>query len=71
MDEKEKIRKEVILELIIDKQYDCLKVNSNKQLKFDKYSIDDKQMLYLLKQYDIEKFNAYVNLLQQNNEEED
>ena len=60
---EEKIRKELINEIIIDKLFNCLKLTSKGTVKFDYYKISENEMTYLLKKYDEEKFNQYEEIL--------
>ena len=62
MEEKEIIKKQIIVELLIDKLYGCIELENGK-ITFDKYDINGKELLFLLKQYDNEKFDAICDLL--------
>lgn len=68
---QEKIKKEIISELIIDGLFQSLKKMSNGKIEVESYKIDEKNMTYLLKKYDSEKFEAYEEmLLKTDNEDE-
>ena len=67
----ELIRKSLISELIIDGLFNSLKKTSNGKIEVENYKIDEKNMTYLLKKYDAEKFEAYEKMLLTNDEEED
>lgn len=56
------IKKEVIKEIIFDILFNSL-VNEKGTIEFDRYNIDEKNMLYLLRKYDEEKFEEYKNML--------
>ena len=60
--EKESMRKEIIIDLFFDKLYRCLEVE-NQKVTFDRYSLNEKDMQFLLKKYDEEKYNAYCEML--------
>ena len=68
---QEKIKKEIISELILDGLFQSLKKMSNGKIEVENYKIDEKNMTYLLKKYDSEKFKAYEKmLLKTDNEDE-
>ena len=68
---QEKIKKEIISELIIDGLFQSLRKMSNGKIKVESYKIDEKNMTYLLKKYDPEKFKVYEKmLLKTDNEDE-
>lgn len=69
MDEDE-IRKYLIIDMIIDKMFDCLEIDclENKKIVFDRYNLNDKEMLYLLKKYDEKRFMMYEETLKQGEE---
>lgn len=58
MDEKEEIKKEIYLEMILENLYDCLEFNTKYEVidDFNIYDMSTNTMLYLLKNYDKEKF---------------
>lgn len=60
--EKENIKKEIIIELLLDKLYRCLEVE-NKKIGFDKYKVNEKDMQFLLEKYDKDKYDAYCEML--------
>lgn len=60
--EKENLKKEIIIELIIDKLFRCLEVEDG-IINFEKYNINREDMQFLLKKYDEEKYNAYCEML--------
>jgi len=66
--EKENIKKEILMELIVDKIYECLGVTSEGTIYFDKYDIDVKDVQHLLKKLDEERYNAYCEMLLNNKE---
>ena len=68
---QEKIKKEIISELIIDELFQSLKKTSNGKIEVESYNISEKNMTYLLKKYDPEKFKVYEKmLLKTDNEDE-
>lgn len=68
---QEKIKKEIISELIIDGLFQSLKKMSNGKIEVESYEINEKNMTYLLKKYDPEKFKVYEKmLLKTDNEDE-
>ena len=68
---KQKIKKEIvielIIELIIESLYNCLKVERG-IVSFDKYSINEKHMMFLLKNYDIERLRVEGRILRAEDE---
>lgn len=60
---EEKIRKDLINEIIIDKLFNCLKLTSKGTIKFDYYKISESEMTYLLKKFDAIKFKQYEEIL--------
>ena len=63
MEPKEEfIKKGLIIDMLIDKLYDCLVVEQGK-IDFSKYDLSSKDIMYLLKHYDSERFDAYSKLL--------
>lgn len=58
MENKEEIRKEIFLEMILDNLYDCLEFNSKEEAidDFNIYDMKSGIMFYLLKNYDKERF---------------
>ena len=65
--EKENIKKEIISDFIMDKLYNCLELDNGKII-FDRYNLSDKEMLYMLKKFDEEKFETYSEILKSNEE---
>ena len=65
---KEEIKKEIIIDLLIDKLFGCLEVENGK-VHFDKYDISSKEVLFLLEHYDKERYDAYCKLLLIKNED--
>lgn len=63
--EKENIKKEILLDLLIDKLFRCLEAEDGK-VSFEKYKIDSKDIDYLLKKLDGERYNAYCEMLLNN-----
>ena len=63
--EKESIKKEILIDLIVDKLYRCLEAEDGK-VNFEKYNIDSKDVQYLLKKLDEERYNAYCEMLLNN-----
>ena len=66
MEEKlfeERIRKDLINEIILDKLFNCLKLTSKGTVKFDYYKMSESEMTYLLKKFDAEKFKQYEEIL--------
>lgn len=59
---EEKIRKEIITDLIFEKLFRCLNVE-NKKVTFDKYKLNDEDMQYLLEKFNTEKYDAYCKML--------
>lgn len=60
---QEKIKKEIISELIIDELFQSLKKTSNGKIEVESYNISEKNMTYLLEKYDSEKFKVYEKML--------
>lgn len=60
---QEKIKKEIISELIIDELFQSLKKTSNGKIEVESYNISEKNMTYLLEKYDPEKFKVYEKML--------
>lgn len=58
MENKEEIRKEIYLDMILESLYDCLQFNSYYGVidDFNIYDMRTDTMLYLLKHYDKERF---------------
>lgn len=68
---QEKIKKEIISDLIIDGLFQSLKKTSNGKIEVESYNISEKNMTYLLEKYDPEKFKVYEKmLLKTDNEDE-
>ena len=67
----EVIRKEIIADLIIDGLFNSLKKMSSGKVEVEGYKIDEKNMTYLIKKYDPEKFAAYEKMLLNTDEEDD
>lgn len=61
--ERELMKKEILKELIFDRLYRCIEVGNDGTPAFDKYEINDEDMLYMLKQYDPEKYGVVVEVL--------
>lgn len=61
--ERELMKKEILKELIFDRLYRCIEVDSEGKVEFEKYGLDDEDMLYMLKQYDPEKYGVVVEVL--------
>lgn len=66
----EKIRKDIICEMIIDSLFNTLKQSSTKEdeIIISTYKIEEKQLTYLLEKYDKEKFEEYRKMLTNTNE---
>lgn len=62
---EEKIKKDVITEMIMDALFNALKVSSSKPDKiiFESYKIDEPNLTYLLEKYDKTRFDAYKEML--------
>ena len=60
--EETKIKQDIIIRLLIEKLYGCLEARDGKII-FDKYNIENKDLLFLLREYDNEKFMAYTKML--------
>ena len=60
---EEKIRKDLINEIIIDKLFNCLELSTKGTIKFDYHNISENEFTYLLKKYDEEKFKQYEEIL--------
>ena len=61
------MEKESIMDLILDKLFRCLEAEDGK-VSFEKYKIDSKDIDYLLKKLDGERYNAYCEMLLNNKE---
>ena len=48
--------------MLFDRLYRCIEI-VNDETKFDKYNLDNDDLLYMLRQYDPEKFDTYVEIL--------
>lgn len=68
---QEKIRKEIISELIIDGLFQSLKKMSNGKIEVESYNISEKNMTYLLKKYDTEKFKVFEKMLLKTDENDE
>ena len=60
--ERQEIKREIIKEMLFDRLYRCIEI-VNDEAKFDKYNLDNDDLLYMLRQYDPEKFDTYVEIL--------
>lgn len=69
--EEIKIKQEVVLNLLIEKLYDCLEVNHKGKIEFDNYDLKSKDVLFLLNQYDPIRFEAYCKFLLETNKKEE
>lgn len=67
---QEKIKKEIISELIIDGLFQSLIKMSNGKIEVENYKINEKNMTYLLEKYDPERFKAYEKMLLNTDEDE-
>ena len=67
---QEKIKKEIISELIIDGLFQSLKKTSSGKIEVESYNINEKNMTYLLKKYDTEKFKVFEKMLLKTEEDE-
>lgn len=68
---QEKIRKEIISELIIDGLFHSLKKTSNGKIEVESYNINEKNMTYLLEKYDSEKFKVFEKMLLKTDEDDE
>lgn len=68
---QEKIRKEIISELIIDGLFQSLKKTSNGKIEVESYNISEKNMTYLLEKYDPEKFKVFEKMLLKTDEDDE
>lgn len=68
---QEKIKKEIISELIIDELFQSLRKMSNGKIEVESYKINEKNMTYLLKKYDPEKFQVYEKMLLKSDDEDE
>lgn len=59
--ERELMKKEILKELIFDRLYRCLTVEAG-VVKFDRYELDNADMLYMLNQYDPEKYRVVTEM---------
>ena len=69
--EEIKIKQEVILNLLVEKLYDCLEVNYKGKIEFDSYELKSKDVLFLLNQHDPIRFEAYCKFLLETNKKEE
>lgn len=60
--EKESIKKEILIDLILEKLYRCLSVEKNKVV-FDRYNLNEEDMQYILKELDEERYKVYCEML--------
>ena len=60
---QEKIKKEIISELIIDELFQSLKKISSGKIEVESYKINEKNMTYLIEKYDPEKFKVFEKML--------
>lgn len=67
--EKDILRKEIVLELLIEKLFSCIEINDKGEIEFEKYNMTSKDTLFLLEQYDKEKYDAYCKVLKLKNED--
>ena len=68
---QEKIKKEIISELIIDGLFQSLRKMSNGKIEVESYKINEKNMTYLLEKYDPEKFQVYEKMLLKSDDEDE
>lgn len=60
--EKESIKKEILIDLLLDKLYRCLSVEKN-EVVFDRYDLNEEDMQYILKKLDEERYKVYCEML--------
>lgn len=65
-----KIKQEIIIKLLIEKLYDGLEVESGKVV-YDRYNLTNKEIKFLLKEYDEKRFNTYSEMLIESAKKED
>ena len=65
-----KIKQEIIINLLIEKLYDGLEVESGKVV-YDRYNLSNKEVKFLLKEYDEKRFNTYCEMLIESAKKED
>lgn len=61
--ERLELKREIIKELIFDRLYRCIELDNDGIANFDKYNLDCADMLYMIKQYDPEKFETVEDIL--------
>ena len=61
--EETKIKQDIVTRLLMERLYDCLQVNSKNEIVFEKYELTSKELIFLMKEYDTERFEAYCNFL--------
>lgn len=65
--ERAELKREIIKELLFDRLYRCIVLDNDGIPTFDKYELDNEDILYMLKQYDVEKFDTVVEILRGDN----
>lgn len=65
-----KIKQDIIIKLLIEKLYDGLEVESGKVV-YDRYNLTNKEIKFLLKEYDEKRFNTYCEMLIESAKKED
>ena len=65
-----KIKQEIIIKLLIEKLYDGLEVESGKVV-YDRFNLTNKEIKFLLKEYDEKRFNTYCEMLIESAKKED
>lgn len=61
--EQETIKREILKELIFDRLYRCIELDDNGIATFDKYDLDGKDILYMLRNYDSIKYDTVIEIL--------
>lgn len=64
--ERAELKREIIKELLFDRLYRCIIIEDG-ATKFDKYELDNADLLYMLRQYDPEKVETIEEILRGGN----
>lgn len=67
--EEDKIRKDIISEMIFDKLFGVMELDSKGNATIDPYYLKGSDIAYLLEKYDKQRFDIEMELLKANKEE--
>ena len=60
--ERIEVKKEIVKELLFDRLYRCIELEDGVP-QFENFHLDNKDITYMLRQYDPEKFDTVVEIL--------